>query len=120
MKRILSVMLPAILICLALMSCNTVSDDDYAMQELYNRSIVAREYADKEFNKFLEQFNSNCEIKETSYGFYTSETPVYVVGYTYSNGVNDDLTYAYKISVNDEQVCSILEEGTDIAGFLFA
>jgi len=108
--------------CLLLNGCTkekAYSNSDSTMQEFYNRSTVARKYADKEFDVFLSHFNSNCEILETYYGFYTSETPIYVVGYKYSIGINDDLTYAYKISVDDKQLCTILEEGTDTADFLF-
>ena len=110
------------IMCLLLNSCikeKADSNPDGAMQELYNRSTIARKYADKEFDGFLSHFDSNCEILETYYGFYTSETPIYVVGYKYSIGINVDLTYAYKISVDDKQLCTILEEGEDTAGFLF-
>ena len=82
---------------------------------LYDRKAGYRyekkEYADKEFRRFLDLFSSDCEILETSYGFYTSEPPTYIVAYKYSNGINDNLAYAYKISVDDKQVCTILEEG---------
>ena len=47
------------------------------------------------------------------------ELPVYIVGYRYTNGIDDNLTYAYKISVDDNQSCNILEEGEDTAAFLF-
>lgn len=94
-------------------------DSNGAMQELYNRSIIAKEYADKEFDIYLSQFDSNTEILETFYGFYTSETPVYVIGYKYSIGINDNFIYAYEISVNDEQVCTILKEGAGTSDFLF-
>lgn len=33
--------------------------------------------------------------------------------------MDDSLTYAYKISVDDNQSCHILEEGKDTAAFLF-
>lgn len=108
--------------CLLLNGCTkekAYSNADSTMQEFYNRSTVARKYADKEFDGFLSHFDSNCEILETYYGFYISETPIYVVGYKYSIGINDDLTYAYKISIDDKQLCTILEEGTDTASFLF-
>jgi len=108
--------------CLLLSGCTKEKVDnnsDGAMQELYNRSIIARKYADKEFDGFLSHFDSNCEISEIYYGFYTSKTPTYVVGYKYSIGTNDDLTYAYKISVDDKQLCTTLEEGEDTADFLF-
>lgn len=82
-----------------------------AIQEFYNRSMIAKEYADKEFQGFLDRFDSDCEILETFYGFSTSEPPTYIVGYRYSNGTNDDLRYAYKISVDDKYACTILEEG---------
>lgn len=108
--------------CLLLCSCSqnvTNNDTDSIMQDYYNRSILAREYADETFQRLLNQFASNIEILETAYGFYTSETTIYVVGYKYSNGINDDFTYAYKISVNDNNSCTIIEEGEEIASFLF-
>ncbi|MDO5152677.1 MAG: hypothetical protein Q4D50_04875 [Eubacteriales bacterium] len=121
MKKV-SIILSALLISFVLTGCNSKTENDYtdnAMQELYNRSIVAKEFADKEFHNLLDHFDSACEILETSYGFYTSETPVYIVGYKYTNGTDDSLTYAYKISVDDNQSCHILEEGKDTAAFLF-
>ena len=122
MKKIISIVLSTLLISFALTGCNNKTENnstDNAMQELYNRSTVAKEYADKEFNNFLDHFDSECEILETSYGFYTSEIPVYIVGYRYTNGIDDNLTYAYKIIVDDNQSCNILEEGEDTAAFLF-
>lgn len=93
-------------------SCNT-------MQELYYRSIVAREYADERFKNYLKQFDSKCEILDKSYGFYKAETFIYVVGYKYSNGISNYMTYSYKISVDNKKTCKIIEEGTDVAQFLF-
>ena len=111
-----------IVLCLALNGCghkNTEADHDTGMQEAYDRSLIAREYADKEFQHILEKYHSDAEISETLYGFYTSESPVYVVGYKYRNGIGDDLTYAYKISVDDAYTCNIIEEGETTAAFLF-
>lgn len=102
-----------------LLPADETADSGNGMQELYNRSVIAKEYADQEFEKFLDAFDSDCRILETSYGFYTSEPPTYLAGYRYSNGVKDDLTYAYKISVDDEGMCKVLEEGAKTAGFLF-
>lgn len=117
-----SLFLLTLAICFLLGGCSQkVSDDDSrsAMQDLYERSVTAREYADDEFENLLLHFDSKCEILETSYGFYTSESPIYVVGYKYSNGINDDLTYAYKISVDNNNTCTIMEEGEETASFLF-
>ena len=67
MKKIISIVLSTLLISFALTGCNNKTENnstDNAMQELYNRSTVAKEYADKEFNNFLDHFDSECEIMD--------------------------------------------------------
>lgn len=58
--------------------------------------------------------------RKTAYGFYTSETPdsVYVVGFLY-NASGASGMYGYKIAVDENEICSVLEEGAEIAGFIF-
>ena len=71
-------------------------EEDAVMQELYDRS------------------DSDCEIKETSFGFEPAETPAqaqYFVEYQYSNGVSDDLKYFYQVQVDDNHNCIVLKEG---------
>ena len=65
-------------------------EEDAVMQELYDRSEIARGYTDPIFQEYLDQYDSDCEIKETSFGFEPAETPAqaqYFVEYQYSNGV---------------------------------
>ena len=45
------------------------AEDDAVMQELYDRSEIARGYTDPIFQEYLDQYDSDCEIKETSFGF---------------------------------------------------
>ena len=44
-------------------------EEDAVMQELYDRSEIARGYTDPIFQEYLDQYDSDCEIKETSFGF---------------------------------------------------
>ena len=92
--------------------------ENSAFQELYDRSIAAKEFADKHLNEYLKPFNSDYEVMETAYGFVTAEEPYYVVCYKCSNGIND-LFYGYKISVDDSGDCIILDEGSDTGSILF-
>ena len=65
-------------------------EEDAVMQELYDRSEIARGYTDPIFQEYLDQYDSDCEIKETSFGFEPAETPAqaqYFVEYQYSNGL---------------------------------
>ena len=90
------------------------TEDDDVMQELYNRSEIAREYTDPAFQEYLVQYDSNCEIEETMFGFEPAETPAqaqYFVEYQYSNGVSDDLRYFYQVQVDDNHNCTVLKEG---------
>lgn len=50
-------------------------EEDAVMQELYDRSEIARGYTDPIFQEYLDQYDSDCEIKETSFGFEPAETP---------------------------------------------
>lgn len=43
-------------------------EEDAVMQELYDRSEIARGYTDPIFQEYLDQYDSDCEIKETSFG----------------------------------------------------
>ena len=66
------------------------------------------------FQEYLDQYDSDCEIKETSFGFEPAETPAqaqYFVEYQYSNGVSDDLKYFYQVQVDDNHNCIVLKEG---------
>lgn len=90
------------------------AEDDAVMQELYDRSEIARGYTDPIFQEYLDQYDSDCEIKETSFGFEPAETPaqaLYFVEYQYSNGVSDDLKYFYQVQVDDNHNCTVLKEG---------
>ena len=89
-------------------------EDDALMQELYDRSEIARGYTNPIFQEYLDQDDSDCEIKETSFGFEPAETPAqaqYFVEYQYSNGVSDDLKYFYQVQVDDNHNCTVLKEG---------
>lgn len=89
-------------------------EEDAVMQELYDRSEIARGYTDPIFQEYLDQYDSDCEIKETSFGFEPAETPAqaqYFVEYQYSNGVSDDLKYFYQVQVDDNHNCIVLKEG---------
>lgn len=44
----------------------------------------------------------------------TFDDPYYIVWYKCNNGIHD-LFYGYKVKVNNNGVCVILGEGTDIA-----
>ncbi len=41
--------------------------ENSAFQELYDRSIAAKEFADKHLNEYLKPFNSDYEVMETAY-----------------------------------------------------
>ena len=89
-------------------------EEDAVMQELYDRSEIARGYTDPIFQEYLDQYDSDCEIKETSFGFEPAETPAqaqYFVEYQYSNGVSDDLKHFYQVQVDDNHNCIVLKEG---------
>ena len=90
------------------------AEDDAVMQELDGRSEIARGYTDPIFQEYLDQYDSDCEIKETSFGFEPAETPaqaLYFVEYQYSNGVSDDLKYFYQVQVDDNHNCTVSKEG---------
>lgn len=87
-----------------------------AFQELYDRSITAKEFADKNIHEYL--MLSDYKVMETAYGFVTSAEPYYVICYKCSNGIND-LFYGYKIGVDNSGDCTILEEGSDTGSILF-
>ena len=108
------------LISLTLIACQALpkGTEDSAFQELYDRSLLAKEYGETCFEKQMESFPS-CQIVSSRYGFYTSDPPVYLVGFSYTVGDRSGV-YAYKISVDDDLSCQILEEGTDVADFLFS
>lgn len=92
--------------------------ENSAFQELYDRSYAAKEYADKQINEFLETLNSDYTVIETAYGFVTTEEPYYIIRYKCNSGIND-LFYGYKITVDDNGNCTILDEGIDTANTLF-
>lgn len=108
-----------------LTGCNNASSNNQnenvensAFQELYDSSIVAKEFADKNLNEYLKPFNSDYKVMETAYGFVTAEEPYYVICYKCSNGIND-LFYGYKIRVDNSGDCTILDEGYDTGSILF-
>lgn len=129
MKLQKRVILPAILVLnfmvLILSGCDNASGNSQnenaknsAFQELYDRSIIAKEFADKNINEYLMLSDSDYKVMETAYGFVTSAEPYYVICYKCSNGIND-LFYGYKIGVDNSGDCTILEEGNDTGSILF-
>ena len=116
------------LLCIVLSGCkdnnnNSIEfEHNEVMQALADRSYAAKTFADPLFAEHMtSQDISDYTIEQSSYGFYTSETPdsVYVVGYLYS--VNGSMEkYGYKIVVDENENCSVLEEGVEVAEFLFS
>lgn len=113
-----------ILLILGMTGCSVSSSNfetNEAVQILADRSALAKEYASPLFDEYMEsQSIENYTIEQTAYGFYTSETPnsVYVVGFRYTS---DDVTgmYGYKIVIDENDICSVLEESREVAAFLF-
>ena len=91
--------------------------ENSAFQELYNRSIVAKEYADERIDELLQSLYPDYTVKETACGFVTAENPYYVVRYKCSDGVQD-LFYGYRIAVDNSGSRTIIEEGADTGSTL--
>ena len=116
------------LLCIVLSGCkdnnnNSIEfEHNEVMQALSDRSYAAKTFAAPLFAEHMtSQDISDYTIEQSSYGFYTSEIPdsVYVVGYLYS--VNGSMEkYGYKIVVDENENCSVLEEGVEVAEFLFS
>ncbi|MBQ8507073.1 MAG: hypothetical protein IJ466_06560 [Clostridia bacterium] len=122
MKKFLFLIL-AVLLVLSLAACKPISTGDAgseAVQLLADNSAAARAYADPLFSRYMAgQGISDYTIEKTAYGFFTSDTPdsVYVVAYLYSVGGSADI-YGYKISVDENQICVVLDEGADVGRLL--
>ena len=124
MKRIciLAALLAIVLFAAGCQRTPTANEDNTVIQLLADKSHLAQEHAAPLFAAHMaEQGFDNYAIDRTSSGFYTSDTPdsVYVVGYIYSANGESGM-YGYKIHVDENEICSVLEEGVDVARFLFS
>lgn len=90
------------------------SEESTAAQAVYDQGVAVKAYADKAFQGFLDTMDSDYTIVKTACGFVTDEDPYYVVRYQCNNGVND-FFYGYKIRVDENHNCTIVEEGVDTA-----
>ncbi len=125
MKRSFA-LLAACLALLALLSCvgcaDRGSDDDSAaMQLLADRSAAAKDFADPLFAAHMTALGmSDHTIEQSAYGFDTSDIDdqVYFVAYRYSAGDEDGM-YGYRVMIDDHGICHLLEEGTDVAHFIW-
>ena len=119
-KCVLIILLSLSILTLMISGCGsprakeqTTKDESIIFQELYDRSYSAKEYADEHMDDYLQTLDSNYSINETAYGFVSAEEPFYIVCYKCSNRINSFL-YGYKIAVDSNGICSILEEGIDV------
>ena len=112
----------SLVILITLLTCCKASDESsLAIQALYDRSIIAKEYTQEIFFEKMKDFGNSYSIEQVSYGFIPDITPIYLVGYQYK--VNNTVkTYAYKLIMSDDEIpeCTILEEGEKVADFLFS
>lgn len=93
---------------------------DSAFQEASDRGYKAKEVAEENFADYMKDNNQyNYTIEQTNWGFIASELPEYIIGFKY---VIDEETkyYGYKMNVDDNYKCTIIEEGTEIADFIFS
>lgn len=110
---------------ISMVGCKTAysSNDDNSnevIQILADKSSVAKEYATTAFKEYMvSQSIDDYKIEHTSYGFSTSDISeaMYMVAFRYL--VADEThQYGYKIIVDDNDICTIIDEGREIADFL--
>ena len=92
--------------------------DNGTFQTRYDKSYAAKEFADKQIETYLKKNNPEYTVQETSYGFVSGDESSYSICYKCENG-KDTLFYGYKISVDDQKNCNIVEEGEDVGRVLF-
>lgn len=85
-----------------------------AFQILYEKSEIARTFANERIEEYLKQYSSDYKVTGTAYGFATGDIEHFLVSYKCSNGITEKF-YGYKISVNSEEKCKIITEGEEIA-----
>lgn len=104
---------------LPLSGCSQKEQTDKGdIQTRYDKSYAAKEFADKQIETYLKKNNPEYTVQETSYGFVASDESYYSICYKCENG-KDELFYGYKISVDDQKNCNIIEEGKDVGRVLF-
>ena len=98
----------------------TQENHNRAIQEASDRGYAANEFAEENFIKHMKNNNQyNYTIEQTNCGFIASELPEYIVGFKYI--INEKTEYyGYKINVDDNHKCVIIEEGTETANFIFS
>lgn len=117
----------ACLTLLALLGCvgctdrSSSDDDSVAMQLLADRSAAAKDFADPLFAAHMTSLGmSDHTVEQSAYGFDTSDIDdqVYFVAYRYSAGDADGV-YGYRVMIDDHGICRLLEEGADVAHFIW-
>lgn len=86
--------------------------DPQAFQEAYDRAYTASLYA--EDNLVNELGVNKDSITKGSYGFVPGEEMEYFAAFAWNDENGNENKYGYKISVNDEYECMIIESGQDI------
>lgn len=93
------------------------SNEGY-LQTLYDRSLIAKEFADKQISEYLKPLNSDYEVVETACSFIANDFEHFFVSYKCNNKITD-LFYGYKIAVDDKGNCKIIDEGETVGKSLF-
>lgn len=87
------------------------------MQELQNRTMIAREYAAEALTR--DAGIAQESVTRSAYGFETSDPVIYIVAFAYPNG-DGEATYGYRLTVDDAHHCTILSQGMDVGRQLLA
>ena len=91
---------------------NEANMDSEAMQEVYDRLYIASDYAEK---KLVNDLNVDRDkITKTASGFVPSEEVEYFVSFSWNDDSGKENKFGYKISVNDEHECEVLESGDNV------
>lgn len=126
MKKIICIILGC-MICFVLTGCMSRLDDSTeveaaaVVQVLADRSHAAKEFAIPLFTEYMQtQKIVDYTIEQISAGFETDEVNenIYMVGFLYRADGNTG-KYGYKIRIDDNSICSVLDEGIEIAEFVF-
>lgn len=111
----------ALLALLVCVGCADRDDDSVAMQLLADRSAAAKDFADPLFTEHMAALGMNDHtIEQSAYGFSTADIDdqVYFVAYRYCAGDADGV-YGYRVMIDDHGICRLLEEGADVAHFIW-
>lgn len=125
MKKIFLFLLSPIVLSSALAACKNPDSSPgnscaLSIQEVYDKSKDAEQYAEGLFAEQMQKKNLPYEIQQTACGFITGNSPVYIIGYQYTSGESTGI-YGYRITFDYEtDRYTVTEEGMNTAESLFS